>query len=599
MGGRGRGGPSYGRGGGGGIAASIQAQQRQKEEEEKSSNNEDGRNVSKHGGEDDTETPEVGSPIVATDALEAELAERFERLSEMFGSDSNDEAEDRPLGSLRLKLAEFFVACMKKSSPRTVSSIAKLGVPKKLTVLFLRYEWSSMLHGVVTRSIVSAFEGEPSGAPSRKAWIDADIIGWLTHAWNLNQDKVDESDFFYRAGYMGHLIQIGFTVQQFVTENLEEAVSEGMFSEAQLAALADFGEKHLRAAHEVESTPLGGAGGYGGTSEGEEAFEEATEVYDVDMGEVIEGMTTGDQNVAINQFAKYLINRSEEEEEVETVDLGDLSHFGGDGDEDEVVAVVPDADVDHDIPASVRNVTGAPTAAALSTSTPAGPADLDDTVSASDQPSIVDVEINSMDESDMASALQPPPGPTKVSVTAAADATATAAGVSTSRASTSVSPPLVPAEASDVASAASMSLMAANFGDSSDEDEGTYEEFVDAPGVAGGGSSDLPNRLSKLELKSGDDGGLADVAEVDSPISTRAARTRPAASTTATAAALSSTSGPSTGTAITTILEDDGGDDSSDGDGEGWVAFDPTQYPDSVAEEGVSGPKVKQRTSTG
>lgn len=356
IGGRSRGGPPYGRGGG--IAASIQSERRGDELSRSANESETGRasNTRSRSGDesdpvsddpdsvDEPSSPghlEVGSPIASTAALEAELVGSFQRLSEMFGSDEADEAKCLPLGSLRLKLAEFFVACMKKASQGTVDVIVKLGVPRTLIVLFRRYEWSSMLHGVVTRSIVTAFEEPASPTPARKAWIEAGLISWLTDAWALNDRKAEAEEHPFRAGYMGHLIQIGFAIQRFVEEHAN-LPALNIIPADQREALRKFNEEHLKPAHEIESTPLGGERpGHGvGVSDGEDVCDEATEVFDV--VDVVEGISQGDENEMENNVTKYLDYRPNYDENPDS--LGDVSHFGPDGNDDDSDDINDDED---------------------------------------------------------------------------------------------------------------------------------------------------------------------------------------------------------------------------------------------------------------
>jgi SIT4 phosphatase-associated protein len=584
MGGRGRGG-AYGTGRGkGGIGASIQAQRQLEmrnsldDDDSDEDDDEDGRaggavrrsdgagdadgvEGSGSGGADSSANTfaqlEVGSPITSTASLEAELVTRFERLSEMFGTEANDDAEGRPLGSLRLKLAEFFVACMKKGSQSTVDVIVKLGVPRKLLALFLRYEWSSMLHGVITQSIVAAFDGQARGAPARKAWVDAGLVPWLTNAWALNEQRAEEEEFRFRAGYMGHLIQIGAELQRYVNdeEEIPDANREKVLCAEQLESLAEFSELHLAPAHKLEVTPLCERPGHGGEC-AEEVYEEATEVFD--MGEVMEGLTQGEANQAIDRFAKYLVHRSEaDDEEIETVELGDLSHFGGDEDDEEVspVGIEDDGDIPADLRAAMRreSATAAPPPVApppaLETMAYTGSGSAT-TAAISEIPSPAIQHVHGMAYRDAGDVEEPSIVDTEVS---SMDFDASAANAE--------------ASANDVK---------ATFGDSSDDDGGTYEEFVDAPDgntlsaaikdkLKIGESSPTPSTgrkgptASPLPAASED----ADITEIDDGETVR--------------------QGAAVSEADVTLLDD--GDDSSGG--EEWTTFDPAnpeQFLDSKGE---------------
>lgn len=284
----------------------------------------------------------AGDLIVDTAELEAELAIRFPRLAKMFGDDEDiaDMTRMRPLGSLRLKLAEFFVACMKKSSRETVEQITDLGVPRKLLDLFAKYQWSSMLHGVVTKSIVSAFEAADVGRPARTAWFGAGVIPWLMEAWSRNAVDEDEGTKRTRAGYMGHLIRIGTALKAYVEESADDAKAD-LPAEIELDSFALFAEQFLAPAHYLEATPLCGEqlDSNGSIDEGEEA----TDV--LDMG----GMSFV-EHLSYDGSSKQGIVDVDEEEEIRPVEVDDLDHFGADDDDIQEVKPL----IDHDIPIDLR-----------------------------------------------------------------------------------------------------------------------------------------------------------------------------------------------------------------------------------------------------
>lgn len=294
----------------------------------------------------------AGEAIVETAALEAELAIRFPRLSEMFGD--SDELQEtgrlRPLGSLRLKLAEFFAACMKKATQETVEQIIDLGVPKKLLELFSKYQWSSMLHHVVTKSIVSALEGEEIGRPARSAWFGAGLIPWLIQSWSRNS-KDEGSSIRTRAGYMGHLIRIGTALKAYIEENREEENRDTPAQE-ELDAFEIFAEQTLGPAHNREATPLCGEQLDSGGSDDDDG-EEATDVLDIGGITFVENLTHSTPSVPL-QFGYSSLKHGDadvdEEEEIKPVDVDDLDHFGAD--DDEVHELKPL--MDHDIPAALR-----------------------------------------------------------------------------------------------------------------------------------------------------------------------------------------------------------------------------------------------------
>lgn len=303
----------------------------------------------------------AGDPIVETTKLEAELAIRFPRLSAMLGSDEELEAvgdKSQPLGSLRLKLAEFFVACMKGASQQTVNQIIKLGVPKKLLALFSKYQWNSMLHGVVTRSIVFALEGEDAGLASRTAWFGAGLIPWLIESWSRNT-RAEGTSGGSRAGYMGHLIRIGTALKGYIDETGDSLWADKP-QESEIEAFATFSEETLAPAHHREATPLCGEQIGGGGSDGE--GEEATDV--LDMGSIfVENLSAAPHAPQVQLYGAQPAEIDlEDEGEIRPVEVDDLAHFGGDDDEGRDAKPLPDIavvsnsrkDIDHDIPSKLR-----------------------------------------------------------------------------------------------------------------------------------------------------------------------------------------------------------------------------------------------------
>ncbi len=293
-----------------------------------------------------------GETIISTTFLESELVVRFQRLSQMFGTSELD--EKLPLGSLRLKLAEFFTACMKKASRSTVDHIIELEVPKKLLDLFLRYEWSSMLHGVVSSSIVSALEAGVSGGPARVAWFNAKIISWLLGAWTDNEQK-EADEVCFRAGYMGHLIKIGAALRNFLEDTPKDKIA-ALVDDETVKLFKKFAEERLAPARRIEVTPLCD----NDSDESEpEIVDDPRDLLDMGVGEVIEGLTQGDTNVAIERFSKFLLHKSNiedyDDEEIHPVEVGDLSHFGPDDDDiEEVTDSRNRIDVDHDLPPEMQ-----------------------------------------------------------------------------------------------------------------------------------------------------------------------------------------------------------------------------------------------------
>lgn len=369
-----------------------------------------------------------GDKLVPTGKLEMELAERFERLAQMLdegevegvGNDSlgngggtgtvaerNEMTDEmKPLGSLRLMLAEYFVAYIMQASQETVNRITELGVPKTLLKLFDRYRWSSMLHGVITSAIIACLGGGDSRRPGRVAWFEAGLIPWMMEVWRRN--SVEEGEMgaprWGRCGYLGHLISIGTALKKFLDEqrgdtSLMDASKEGSNEgggngnggsgsgrggaspgsgvpgterkqkESGIAAMRmdenlgglpeieeaerfrEFADLMLMPALDREAKPLcdvndsanGGAGGSDGTGACKEG-EEATDVLVMGGIQFVEGLPGS--------------GRLEDDEgEIKAVDtdFNDLDHFANEA--EEIVESIG-VDVDHDIPSDMRERMG-------------------------------------------------------------------------------------------------------------------------------------------------------------------------------------------------------------------------------------------------
>lgn len=293
----------------------------------------------------------AGDPIVETTALQRELALRFPRLSEMFGQEVEEDTGDhqiRPLGSLRLKLAEFFVACMKNASQETVDQITERDVPKKLLSLFSTYQWSSMLHSVVTKSIVDSFDKVDRGRPSRTAWLQAGLIPWLIESWSQDAKVEEQSDRKRsRAGYMGHLIRIG-TALKFYIEEFKHEEHADMPERSQLDAFSVFAREALDPARKVEITPL--------CDMRSEEEVDATDLLDMSKLNFAGGgfgPGAGAVLMPLGQHSAERDNDIEEEDEIKPIDVDvDVSEL------EQFAAEVEDARnaraVDHDIPSEMR-----------------------------------------------------------------------------------------------------------------------------------------------------------------------------------------------------------------------------------------------------
>eukprot|EP00181_Compsopogon_caeruleus_P001317 CAMPEP_0184678598 /NCGR_PEP_ID=MMETSP0312-20130426/1350_1 /TAXON_ID=31354 /ORGANISM="Compsopogon coeruleus, Strain SAG 36.94" /LENGTH=775 /DNA_ID=CAMNT_0027127445 /DNA_START=339 /DNA_END=2666 /DNA_ORIENTATION=- len=151
--------------------------------------------------------------IVSTQLLESELCSRFEGLLSKLSDSGGREplinttgSIDPPLGSSRLRIAEFFLACLRVGSPSTIARLEELGVPAALLSLLEKHRWSSILHGSVSLTICAAITQR--NARVLESWIRAGLIGLLTRSWS--ERKKEQMDVHYRTsiGYMGQVISI-------------------------------------------------------------------------------------------------------------------------------------------------------------------------------------------------------------------------------------------------------------------------------------------------------------------------------------------------------------------------------------------------------
>lgn len=296
-----------------------------------------------------------GDKIVDTSKLERELCVRFHRLANMLQDYSTEQKSSksmsaststsgmRPLGSLRLKLAEFFVACIKYGNEETVHRIMALGVPRMLLELFEKYSWSSMLHSVITSAVISCLSGGDLRKSGRHAWLKAGLIEWLIEVWSRSGTNDGTTPRWGRCGYMGHLISIGKAIREFLSTY---DISEGVASADEVQRFREFVDSELTPAYDREATPLC-AEGCGNGADPDDA-EEATDVLDMGGIQFVEGLGSGsDADIHMMKYAVMNADADIEDEgeiepvvtafdeDIKTVDVDDLGHFGGDDDDDE------------------------------------------------------------------------------------------------------------------------------------------------------------------------------------------------------------------------------------------------------------------------
>lgn len=297
-----------------------------------------------------------------TRALELELSGRFEKLASLLvppgqaGEETPEVVQQRglqsapftscqaqmPLGAARLKVAEFFSACLRSAGPDALQVLSTCQVPKTLLSLFTRHEWSSMLHGVVSSAVIAAAN---SAAEHReyalRVWLDADIVGWLIRAWTRastaphgeeengwsisteygapesvyvnasppsawshpgaaifrrrkRRDRDVHGNVKFRPGYMGHLIQISSSLRHFLERASDEQAELSGFTPENREQFSRFCAESLDDAVALEGRVLGGERPPGGVgSEGEEVFE-ASRMFDLGGVELQKGEEVSD-----------------------------------------------------------------------------------------------------------------------------------------------------------------------------------------------------------------------------------------------------------------------------------------------------------------
>lgn len=299
-----------------------------------------------------------------TRALELELSGRFERLASLLippgqADEETPEALQQrelqsapltscqaqmPLGAARLKVAEFFSACLRSAGPDALEVLSSCQVPKTLLALFTRHEWSSMLHGVVSSAVIAAADAAAEHREyALRVWLDADIIGWLVRAWTRasaappgeeengssisTEDGAPESvelsaspppggtppgsasagprrrqrrerdvhgNVKFRPGYMGHLIQMSSSLRLFLERASDEQAELSGFTSENREQFARFCAESLDDAVALEGRVLGGERPPGGVgSEGEEVFE-ASRMFDLGGVELQNGEQASD-----------------------------------------------------------------------------------------------------------------------------------------------------------------------------------------------------------------------------------------------------------------------------------------------------------------
>ncbi|GJQ14435.1 hypothetical protein GpartN1_g6226.t1 [Galdieria partita] len=256
--------------------------------------------------------------------VESELVSKLPKLASFLdnaGTESLGFVDGRKvLGTLRLKIAEFFLTCLVTCSQETVGEIFRLGVPKLLLRLFVDCDMCNILHNYIVSVISSCFCGDFKMI--QKLWIqDCHIYDWLVEAWSENA-KID--DFKCRKGYMGHLTQIGNILSQYLDEQYEFVVEH--IGKEEFERFEHLRNTYLSQTNEIQSKPLGGT--HPGQLLSSAQMPVPTSSLNFpEYDQFMEEITSSDAE-AVKKFAEYLYeqtngeidNEEEEEEEEEHIE---------------------------------------------------------------------------------------------------------------------------------------------------------------------------------------------------------------------------------------------------------------------------------------
>ncbi|KAJ8902733.1 hypothetical protein NDN08_006053 [Rhodosorus marinus] len=258
--------------------------------------------------------------LVSTFMLERELKNRIPRLLKILQGKSyippletTTGVIEQPLGSLKLKLVELFVAALKMGGEDLQGAMSDLDVPNLLLDLFFTYEWGSILHQIISSAILTALDPEEfTNTFIQKTWLRTYLVKQLMATYKKYLGK-KETDEHYRNGFLGHIVLITSKVEEFLSNfdyrpNKMEYLREDVLDEFEL-----FCEEHLAAEKERTSKQLGGERPGGPTrsvsDSGNTNEEVISEVFG--MEELMDGLTGGESNDAMKIFEAYLMKSSD------------------------------------------------------------------------------------------------------------------------------------------------------------------------------------------------------------------------------------------------------------------------------------------------
>eukprot|EP00871_Galdieria_phlegrea_P002990 jgi/Galph1/3692/GphlegSOOS_G2362.1 len=255
-------------------------------------------------------------------AVELELNPRLPKLASFLrgrpAATGENTSDRKILGTLRLKVAEFFLTCLvtccqlrnsinlakpNQYGQDVVDNIFQLEVPQMLLKIFVECDMCNILHNYIVSVLSSCFCGESKGI--QKLWITkCHIFDWLVQAWSENNIV---EDFKYRKGYMGHLTQIGNILSQYLDENFDFV--KQLISEKEIDNFENLRKTSLTQTNDLQSKPLGGSHPNQMLTSSSIPVASSNVVSLPGYEQLIGDMTSQDAE-AVKQFAEYLYEQT-------------------------------------------------------------------------------------------------------------------------------------------------------------------------------------------------------------------------------------------------------------------------------------------------
>jgi len=246
--------------------------------------------------------------LMSTYRLEREMRRRTPRLLAVLQSgprssplETTAGVVQEPLGSLKLKLVEFFVAALKSGGEDLQNTLRQHDVPNLLLDMFFSYEWGSILHQVIASAILFALDPEEcTDVNSQKMWLKTYLVQKLMATYDEYREK-KTSDDRHRNGFMGYVVQIALKVEDFLKSFDHRPNRIQFLREDVLDQFEVFCDDYLAEEKQRINTQLGGErpGNSNRTaSDTDNGPEEAAEVFD--MVEVMDELASGDNDYTMS-----------------------------------------------------------------------------------------------------------------------------------------------------------------------------------------------------------------------------------------------------------------------------------------------------------